>query len=301
MNRLFAIIERIFTQKKYVRVKTLSVLSPMFSDRLFLKLLFPLKAGYKLNLDNPQTFNEKLQWLKINDRHSEYTRMVDKVDAKDYVANKIGEKYIIPTLAIYERAEDIDFESLPNKFVLKCTHDSGGVIICKDKSTLNKKHAIKVLAGGLKRRYYYLNREWPYKNVKPRIIAEKYMSDGDAGGLRDYKFFCFNGEPKAMFLLKDRQIESKLNFYDMDFNKLPFERGYPNFTDEVEKPEEWDEMIKLAKILSKDIPFVRVDFYDINGAIYFGELTFFPGTGMEEFKPKEWDYTFGSWIKLPLK
>lgn len=273
--------------------------SRFYSDRKFLEALFPLRVGYKLNLDNPKTFNEKLQWLKLYDRKPKYTQMVDKVEAKKYVANIIGEEYIIPTLAVYDRVEDIDFDALPNQFVLKCTHDSGGVVICHDKSKFDKKVALKKLAKALKVNYYFRNREWPYKNVHPRIIAEQYITDGYEWGLRDYKFFCFKGNVKVMFIAKDRQKDTKLNFYDMEFNKMPFMRGYPNFNEEIEKPEGWNEMVKMAGKLSKDIPHLRVDFYNINGKIYFGELTFFPGSGMEPFNPIEWDKIMGEWIKLP--
>ena len=275
--------------------------SRFYSDRKFLEALFPLRVGYKLNLDNPKTFNEKLQWLKLYDRKPKYTQMVDKVEAKKYVANIIGEEYIIPTLAVYDRVEDIDFDALPNQFVLKCTHDSGGVVICHDKSKFDKKVALKKLAKALKVNYYYRNREWPYKNVRPRIVAEQYITDGYEWGLRDYKFYCFKGYPKVMFIGKDRQKEPKFNFYDMEFNKLPFMRGYPNFNEEIEKPEGWDEMVKMAGKLSKDIPQLRVDFYNVNGKIFFGELTFFPGSGMVPFNPIEWDYKLGEMISLALK
>lgn len=281
-----------------VRLKFLYIFCRWIPDRKFLELVFPLITGYKLDLDNPKTYNEKLQWLKLYDRKPEYTKMVDKAEAKKYASTIIGNEHIIPTIAVYDKVEDIDFDVLPNQFVLKCTHDSGGVVICKDKSIFDKKTAIKKLSKGIRKNYYWQNREWPYKNVKPRIIAEKYMTDGD-GGLKDYKFFCFNGEPKLMFLLKDRKIDTRLNFYDLDFKKLPFERGYPNFSDVIEKPKGWEEMILLAQKLSKNIPHLRVDFYDIEGHIYFGELTFSPGSGMEVFKPCEWDDILGGWIELP--
>ncbi len=271
------------------------------SDETFLKCRWFIKTGKKLNLANPQTYNEKLQWLKLYDRRPEYTQMVDKVEAKKYAASIIGEEYIIPTLGVYDRAEDIDFDALPNQFVLKCTHDSGGIVICTDKTKLDKQSAIKKLRKGLKKNYYIRNREWPYKNVKPRIIAEIFVTDDEYGGLKDYKFFCFKGEPKFMFLLKDRGIDTRLNFYDLDFNKLPFERGYPNFDDEMERPQAWEEMINLSKKLSHGIPQVRTDFYDVNGKIYFGELTFFPGTGLEKFEPEEWDKIMGDFIELPTK
>ena len=254
-----------------------------------------------MNLDNPKTYNEKLQWLKLYYRNPEYTPMVDKAEAKQYVSSIIGEEHIIPTLAVYDKVEDIDFDSLPNQFVLKCTHDSGGIVICTDKNKLDKKEAIKKLRKGLKKNYYYRNREWPYKNVKPRIIAEQYMSDAE-GELKDYKFFCFNGVPEFMFIASDRfnkQEDTKFDFFDMDFNHLPFTNGHPNATKQIEKPAGFEEMKRLAAILSKDMPHVRVDFYDINGKIYFGELTFFHWSGFTPFRPIEWDYKFGEKIILP--
>ena len=274
-----------------------------YSDRKFLEALFPLRVGYKLNLDNPQSFNEKLQWLKLYDRRPEYTKMVDKYEVKKYVAGIIGEEHIIPTLAVYDRAEDIDFDALPNQFVLKCTHDSGGIVICKDKANFDRETAIRKMEQGLKVNYFYQNREWVYKNVKPRIIAEQYKEDA-GGELSDYKWFCFEGEPKAMFIATDRfskNEETKFDFYDADFNHLPFTNGHPNATRAIAKPKGFQTMKELAKKLSKGLPQVRVDFYDVNGHVYFGELTFFHWSGMKPFDPIEWDYTFGSWIKLPEK
>ncbi len=258
-----------------------------------------------MNLDNPKTYNEKLQWLKLHDRKPEYSRMVDKAGAKKYVASIIGEEYIIPTLAVYDRVEDIDFDALPNQFVLKCTHDSGGIVICKDKATLNKKAALRTLKKGLKTDYFYQNREWPYKNVRPRIIAEKYMSNNPnmpEEELSDYKWFCFDGEPKVMFIATDRynpKEETKFDFFDMDFNHLPFTNGHPNTTKKIGKPVGFETMKDLAAKLSKGMPQVRVDFYDVGGHIYFGELTFFHWSGMMPFTPNEWDYKFGEWITLP--
>lgn len=272
------------------------------SDEKFLKKLFRVRMGEELNIENPQTFSEKLQWLKIYNRHDLQTKMVDKVEAKKYVAELIGEEYIIPTLAVYDTPDQIDFESLPNQFVLKCTHDSGGVVVCKDKSTLNKDEVRAKFGKWLKTNYFYQNREWPYKNVKPRIIAEQYMEDESGYELKDYKWFCFNGEPKALFIAADRgkeNEETKFDFYDMDFNHLPFTNGHPNASKLPRKPKGFDKMKELAAKLSVGEPHVRVDFYDINGCVYFGELTFYHWSGMVPFEPKEWDYIFGSWIKLP--
>ena len=275
----------------------------LFPDKTFLELLFPLMVGYKLDLEHPHTYNEKLQWLKLYNRRPEYIKMVDKVEAKKYVASIIGEDHIVPTLAVYDRVEDIDFDALPNQFVLKCAHDSGGIVICSDKNELDCNAAIKKLRKGLSRNYYYQNREWPYKGVKPRIIAEKYMTD-DGVELKDYKFFCFDGDPKFMFIASDRfekSEETKFDFYDMAFHHLPFTNGHPNATKEIQKPRGFDKMEELASKLSKGMPHVRVDFYDVKGHIYFGELTFFHWSGLVPFEPQEWDVKFGEMIQLPIK
>lgn len=273
-------------------------------DAKYLKMRWDVYMDYPLDLDNPQTYNEKLQWQKLYDRRPEYTKMVDKYDAKEYVANIIGKEHIIPTLAVYDRVEDIDFDALPDQFVLKCTHDSGGIVICKDKSKLDRATALKKLERGLKTNFYYQNREWPYKNVKPRIIAEQYMVDESGYELKDYKWFCFDGEPKALFIASDRgsdKEETKFDFFDMDFNHLPFTNGHPNASRPIMKPAGFDKMKELAAKLSKGLMQARIDFYDINGQVYFGEITFFHWSGMKPFVPREWDYIFGSYIKLPGK
>lgn len=269
-------------------------------DELYLKILYEKIIGKKLNLTSPQTFNEKLQWLKINDRKDLYTTMVDKYDTKKYVANIIGEEYIIPTLGIYDKIEDIDFEKLPNEFVIKCTHDSGGVVICKDKNNFDIKKAKAKINKCLKKNYYYIRREWPYKNIKPRIIIEKYMQDSKNDDLIDYKIMCFNGKVKCSFICLNRRSKTGLNvdFYDADWKKMPFERHYKNSNIITPKPEQYDKMVELSERLSQNIPFLRVDFYEINGKIYFGELTFFPGSGMEEFTPDEWDKKLGDFLIL---
>ena len=279
-------------------------ISKIIPDRAYLSLKYRANFEKKLNLKNPQTFNEKLQWLKLYDRNPEYTRMVDKYEAKKYVAERIGEEYIIPTLGVWDKVEDIDFDSLPNQFVLKCTHDSGGLVICRDKSQLNVDEAKKKLNKALKNNFYYLFREWPYKNVKPRIIAEEYMEDTDTRELRDYKFFCFDGVAKALFIATERQKEGeevKFDFYDINFKHLDFRQGHPNSTVEIKKPETFEKMKELAEKLTKKLPQVRVDFYEVDGNTYFGELTFFHHAGLVPFDPEEWDITFGSWIQLPKK
>lgn len=273
-----------------------------WSDEKFLKRCYKARMKKELNLENPQTFNEKLQWLKLYDRKPIYTTMVDKCAVKGYVAERIGEEYIIPTLGVWDSFDEIDFDALPNRFVLKCAHDSGGLVICKDKASLDLDAARKKLEKSLKREWFYCGREWPYKNVKPRIIAEQYMSD-DNGELCDYKLMCFNGKVKCSFVCSERYSAKGLHvtFFDREWNAMPFERKYPACREGLPKPLNYDKMLELAEQLSSGIPFVRVDFYEVFGKIYFGELTFYPGGGWEKFTPEEWDYELGSWIQLQEK
>lgn len=276
-----------------------------FSDKIFLKIKYRAMMGKRLNIDNPKTFNEKLQWLKLNDHNKLYTTLVDKYLVKKYVAGIIGEQYIIPTLGVWNSFDQIDFNKLPNKFVLKCTHDSGGVVICKDKKTFNYKKAESKLNFCLKRDFYLLGREWPYKNVKRRIIAEALLESKNVEEkeLLDYKFMCFNGKCRCSFVCSGRFEREGLcvTFFDKNWNKMPFERHYPASTKKIKKPEKYDLMIELAEKISKNIPFARIDFYEIDGRIYFGEITLFPGNGMEEFRPEKWDRILGDWITLPKK
>lgn len=274
------------------------------TDEDYLRHIFKSRFGYELNLENPKTFNEKLQWLKLYDRKPIYTTMVDKYEVKKYVADIIGEEYIIPTLGIWNSFDEINFADLPNQFVLKCTHDSGGLIICRNKEAFNLKAAKKIINNCLQRNFYYTGREWPYKNVKPRIIAEQYMEDDATHELRDYKFFTFNGVAKALFIATERQTsseETKFDFFDMDFKHLPFTNGHPNAGIMPAKPDTFEEMRTLAEKLSNGIPHVRVDFYEVNGKAYFGELTFTHWSGFTPFEPPEWDKIFGDWIELPEK
>ena len=271
-------------------------------DKMYLKLFYRGAMGKKLNLKNPKTFNEKIQWLKLYDRNPEYSKMVDKYEAKIYVAEKIGEEYIIPTFGVWDNFDDIDFDALPNQFVLKCTHDCGGLVICKDKSKLDINEAREKINNCLKKEYFWGSREWPYLAVKPRIIAEAYMEDEKTGELRDYKFFSFDGEAKVMFVASERQeegTETKFDFFDMDYNHLPFTNGHPNADIKPEKPATFEKMAELAGKLSEGIPQVRVDFYEVNGKIYFGELTFSHWGGIVPFDPEEWDSIMGGYINLP--
>ena len=271
-------------------------------DKLYISIMYFIKMKKTINWKSPITFNEKLQWLKLYDRKPEYTMMVDKYEVKKHVAEIIGEEFLIPTLGVWDSFDDIDFETLPNQFVLKCTHDSGGLVICRDKKLLDKDAARKKIERSLKRNFFYVSREWPYKNVKPRIIAEQYMEDHNTKELRDYKFFAFNGVARAMFIATERgneAEETKFDFFDMEFKHLPFTNGHPNAAVEPEKPETFEEMVRLAEKLSANIPHLRVDFYEVNGKPYFGELTFSHWAGMMPFKPAEWDKIFGEWIALP--
>lgn len=274
----------------------------LWPDELFLKLKFRLVMGQKLDLDNPKTFNEKLQWLKLYNRKPEYTTMVDKYAVKGYVADIIGQEHIIPTLGVWNSVDEIDWDVLPNQFVLKTTHGGGGsgVIICKDKATFDKDKAKQQLQNSLNSDIYINFREWPYKDVPRCIIAEKYMLDESGYELKDYKFFCFNGRVECFKVDFDRFTSHKANYYDRNATLLPFwETVCPADHSKIfDKPKHFNKMIEYAEILSKNIPFVRIDFYNINGKIYFGEITFFPAAGMGKFEPEEWDIILGKWLNI---
>lgn len=264
-------------------------------DSKYLKKKYLIMTGKELALENPKTFNEKMQWLKIHDRKDIYTVMADKFEAKEYMAKIIGEKYIIPTLGVYENFDEIDFDKLP----LKCTHDSGGLIVCEDKDKLDKAAARKKINKALKRNYYYSGREWPYKDVKPRIISEELMANENGSELVEYNFFCFNGEPRIVMTCHgDKRIKRYNDYYDIKFKKLPFGCCYGH-TDLIEKkPKQFAEMMKISKKLSKDIPVLRVDFYLVNDEVKMGELTFFHWSGFGEFSPAKWDRILGDMVDL---
>ena len=259
-------------------------------DEKYIKIKYKLEMNQKFNLKEPRTFNEKLQWLKLYDRKPEYTKMVDKYEAKKYVANIIGKKYIIPTLGVWDKFEDIDFTKLPNQFVLKPTHASGNVFICKNKDEIDYKKLKKTVQKWLKRNYYLVHREWPYKNVKPRIIAEEYMED-QIGELIDYKVYAFNGQCDYVMVCFDRiKGETKFIYYDKNWNiKKEFSKDGIKYGDtiKIEKPKNLGKMFEFAEILSKNIPFVRVDFYESNGNLYLGELTFYPSAGFDNTRTKD--------------
>lgn len=272
-------------------------------DKLYIKLMFRFKMGYKLDLKNPKTFSEKLQWLKLYDRKPEYTKMVDKYAVKDYVASIIGERYIIPTIGVWNKPEDIEWDKLPQKFVLKTTHGGGntGVVICKDKSVFDREWAISRLKLSMKDDIYRELKEWPYKNVCKRIIAEQYIEPNpETKSLSDYKFFCFNGEPKYCQVISGRDSKMCIDFFDSEWHHQPFHEPtrYPFADIEPEKPQYYDRMWSFARDLAKDKPFSRIDFYEVGNNVYFGEITFYPTSGMGGFNPVQWDYKLGDMIFL---
>lgn len=273
-------------------------------DEMYLKTAYKLATGHTLHLENPQTFNEKLQWLKLYDRRPEYVTMVDKYRVREYIAETIGEEYLIPLLGVWEKASDIDFDALPDQFVLKCNHDSGSVIICKDKSKLDKRNTIRKLDRALGNSGYWFGREWPYKNVKPCIVAEKYMTDMENSDLLDYKVHSFNGIPKVILVCSQRFTQGGLreDFYTPKWEKLDLRRpNHPNTEGKTNPPDELEQMLQLSEKLSKGIPFARTDFYIVNGKLYFGEITLYPAAGFENFSPETWDKIFGDWVCLPEK
>ena len=278
-----------------------SKLSHLLSDKAYIKYMYRAVVGKKLDLKNPKTFNEKLQWLKIYNRDPQYCELVDKVEVKKYIADAIGDEYVIPTLGVWNKFDDIDFEALPEQFVLKCTHDSGSTVICRDKATFDVEKAKAKLERKLGMNLFWHGREWPYKNLKPRIIAEKYMEQAGEKDLTDYKFFCFNGDPKFLYVsvgLSNHET-AQIGYVDLNWQKMPFKRmDFADLTVLPPKPVNLDKMIERATQLSAVSPFLRVDFYEINGRLYFGELTFFPGSGFTVFEPEEWDRTFGEWVDL---
>ena len=286
-------------------------IAPIIPDKLYLKWLFRLKMGYRLDLDNPKTFSEKIQWLKLYNRKPEYTQMVDKFAVKEYVAKIIGEKYIIPTLGVWDRFEDIDFDKLPNQFVLKTTHGGGncGVVVCKDKLNLDIQAARVKLNKSLGQCIYKSLKEWPYKNVPKKIIAENFITDKEYDDLTDYKFYCFNGEPKYCQVIRGRNTMETIDFYDMEWNHMPFVGLVPvkksatdfalaNGLNPVSKPVCLGDMIIVCQKLSQNLPFSRIDLYVVDHKIYFGEITLFPASGFGEFRPAEWNNKFGDLLEL---
>lgn len=293
MNKVIRIIKRprhAFTM--FVQM----FLSHRLSDAVYLRVVYYLIFGKKLHIENPTTFNEKLNWLKLNKREDRYTQMADKYAVKEMVASLIGSQFVVKNYGVYDSWDEIDFSKLPNQFVLKGTHDSGGAFLCRDKSTFNYAAVREEMERNQKTNFYYWYREWPYKNIKPRIIVDELLDDHSGKELRDYKFWCFNGKPAYMYItIKGENVYE--NFYDMDYNAVPINHYFPRHQPEFEKPANFALMKELAAKLSQNVPFVRVDFFDVNGQVYFGEYTFYDWGGMRPFKG-DWDKKLGELIKL---
>lgn len=299
---------RDFLRNPYLLILSLDRRNLMnwIDDTLYLKLKYKAEMGISLNLDNPILFSEKLQWLKLHNRHEIYVNMVDKVKVKDYVEELIGSEYIIPTIGIWNTPDEIDFENLPSQFVIKCNHNSGtGMYICKDKSKMDIERVKENLRKGLKENYYLRGREWPYKFVQRKIIAEQFMKDDKSSELIDYKFFCFNGVPYLCQVISNRSTNETIDFFDMNWNRLKGLKGLNeninNSLEEIPCPSCFSVMKDLVSTLAKGHPFIRIDFYSVNNRPYFGEITFFPKGGFGKFTPDEWNQKLGDMIILPKK
>lgn len=288
--------KKIFSNREF-RVWLVDKLS-FIPDSLYLKVVYWIKTGRRLNLKKPVGFNEKLNWLKLHNIHEEYAELVDKLAVREYIKKKLGEKHLIPLLGSWEHFSEIDFETLPEKFVLKCSHDSGSVKIITDKKNIDKNELKFFFERRLKVNPYNLGREYPYKKLKPRLIAEKFMESSDGSGLNDYKFFCFDGEPRIMYVATERAVEARFDFFDMDFTHLNIQNIHDNSDKTIAKPRTFEKMKEIARQLSQGMKFVRVDLYEINGEVYFGEFTFFHGGGFYLFHPDEWEQRLGSWLDL---
>ena len=271
----------------------------IWPDKLYLSILYRLRFHRKLDWSSPQSFNEKLNWQKLYNRNPLYTRLADKYEVKDIIRNIIGDNYIVPNYGVWDKFEDIPFEEMPDQFVLKMTHDSFGAIVCRDKNSFNKEEARKKVIESTSANYYPYLREWVYKDIKPRLIIDKFLDDHSGHELKDYKFWCFNGEPKVMYLT-NKATDIFENFYDMNFNPLDINHGFERHKPEFEKPEAFELMKELARKISKNIPFVRVDFFYVDGHVYFGECTFYDWAGMRPFTDYEWDLRLGKWIDLSI-
>ena len=270
------------------------------SDEAFLKMLYKRQTGKALDLDNPRTFNEKIQWLKLYDHNPLYHVMADKIAAKDYVASIIGDEHIIKTIGVWNHFDEIDFDKLPERFVLKCNHNSGEGFIVKDRTTFDKEKAGSLIEEALKHDYYSFYREWAYHDITRKVFAEEFLDAGE-NGLTDYKFFCFNGVPKFINVSRfEHTDDEEISFFTLDWQLTPFQRtDHKLLSVSPQKPKRLDDMIDIASKLSKDIPFVRVDLYEVYDTVYFGELTFYPTGGFASYGPEDWNETLGSWISLP--
>lgn len=296
-NKISKIIEYVQHPEYIITALGSKGLLPCVSDEKYLEILFKRTLGYELNLTNPRTFNEKIQWLKLYNRNPLYTELVDKYLVKDYISRVIGEEYIIPTIGVWTSATDIDFDALPKQFVLKCNHNSGlGMCICEDKEKLDIKKTRRLLDKGLRQNYYLTGREWPYKNVERRIIAEQFIGEN----LTDYKLMCFGGKVLCSYTCTEKYKDQvRVTYFDRDWNRLPFRERHHLASDKtIPKPKNYEKMIELAEVLAKGMPFVRIDFYNVNGRIYFGEMTFYSGSGFDEYTPMEGEYRLGEWLDI---
>jgi hypothetical protein len=303
MGKIITAIKLIKSDKSQFLASLLKYFSFLYSDQAYLSRMFKYRMGFDIDWDNPTTYNEKLQWLKLHDRDPKYSVLVDKYRVKSYVEDKVGAAHVIQTLGVWNHPKEINFNELPERFVLKTTHGGGnsGVVICKDKSIFDFSSARKYLRRAMKQNLYRDAREWPYKRVQKRIIAEEYIEDTKTGELRDYKFFCFDGEVKMMFVASERQKRKEpfFDFFDADFKHLNIVQGHPNSLVLPSKPKCFEEMKTIASKLSKGIPHVRIDLYEADGRVYFGEMTFFHFGGFVPFSPSQFDNIMGGWISLP--
>lgn len=284
--------------KKYI-VRPLARMAKIIPDKCYLSICYALRTKHWMHWKNPQRFNEKMQWLKIHDYKDEYAVMADKYGVKKLVADAIGEQYVIPSIGIWKHYDDIDFEKLPEQFVLKCTHDSGGVFVCKDKKKINHDELRDFFENRLRFNYFYLGREKQYRNIEPQIMAEKFIAaDSEDEALRVYKILCFGGTPRIIqAIVNDKRADEAINYYDVDWNKLELRQNYSNYDGVIERPKNLDKMLECAGRFSKDIPFLRVDFYETQGKMYFSEFTFRSDGGFARFIPDEWDYKLGEMIE----
>jgi len=305
-------IQKIKNIAKYVlkkdyrwRVQAASGKYEQMDDRTYIERQYysRFQGKKKLNLDAPKTVGDKLNWLKLYDRKPYYWKLVDKYEVKKYVADKIGSEYVIPALGVWDNPEDIDFDILPNQFVLKCTHDSGSIIVCKDKKKIDKKEVCSKLNESLKHNHYKENREWAYKNVKPRVIAEQYVESLGKADSVEYKLSCGNGKVGVITVcigIPHSTLDVRTNdHFDEEWNRLPFYAVYKNSNKDIARPKQMDDLIKFSKILSEGIPHLRVDWYVVDGHIYFGEMTFYTWAGYMQMVPDEWDTILGDMIELP--
>lgn len=295
-------LRKILKEPEMAGIYLMVLTARLWPAELYLKCYYYLHLHEWPNLKHPQNFTEKLNWLKLHDRRPLYTKLADKCEVKKYVSEKIGSDKIIPLLGVWDHFNEIDFDQLPDQFVLKCTHDSGGFRICKDRSNFDQEEARQFFNIELRKNYYWNKREWVYKDIKPRIIAEPYIDSLGKPESFEYKLTCMNGVCKVFTIctgIAHSDFELRTNdHYDRDFNHLPWYAYYKNSKKPVQIPPQAKEMIEYAEILSEGIPQVRVDFYVINDKVYFGEMTFYTWAGIIEFTPPEWNDIMGSWLDL---